>query len=124
MNKNIIISVLVVLLVVGVGWMYLGKTKLQDQVKALQTKVEKGLTYAKSLDLLFEPGRKQAGISTRQNFSNDIDWLSALTEATKATADSKLQDNLDDIKKGGDTSSQATVLFMEHAVSAIADVLK
>ena len=62
MNKNIIISVLVVLLVVGVGWMYLGKTKLQDQVKTLQTKVEKGLTYAKSLDLLFEPGRKQAGI--------------------------------------------------------------
>jgi len=124
MNKNIIISVLVVLLVIGVGWMYLGKTKLQDQVKTLQTKVEKGLTYAKSLDLLFEPGRKQAGIPTRQNFSNDMDWLSALTEATKATADSKLQDNLDDIKKGGNASSQATVLFMEHAVSAIADVLK
>jgi len=131
MSKNIIISILAVLLVIGVGWLYLGKTKLQGQIKTLesekvvlQSKIEKSFAYAKSLDLLFEPGRMQAGIPTRQNFSNDKQWLSALTEATKATADDKLQNNLNDIKKGGDTASKATVLFMDHAVSAMADILK
>lgn len=124
MNKNIIIVVLIIILVASVGWVYLGKTKLQDRIKTLETKVEKSLAYAKSLDLLFEPGRKQAGIPTRQNFSNDVDWISGLTEATKATADDKLQKNLEDIKKGGNASSAATVLFMERAVSMIADTLK
>ena len=50
--------------------------------------------------------------------------LLELTEAIKATADSKLQDNLDDMKKGGSEASVATVLFMEHTVSAIVDTLK
>ncbi|PIS39474.1 MAG: hypothetical protein COT33_01770 [Candidatus Nealsonbacteria bacterium CG08_land_8_20_14_0_20_38_20] len=133
MNKNIIIVVLVVLLIASIGWvlsLQQGKAKLQGQIKTLesektvlQTKIDKGLVYAKSLDLLFEPVRRQAGIPIRQNLSEE-EWLLGLIEATKATADSKLQNNLNDIKKGGDTASIATVLFMEHAVSAIVDTFK
>ena len=133
MNKNIIIVVLVVLLIASIGWvlsLQQGKAKLQGQIKTLesektvlQTKIDKGLVYAKSLDLLFEPVRRQAGIPIRQNLSEE-EWLLGLTEATKATADSKLQNNLNDIKKGGDAGTIATVLFMEHAVSAIVDTFK
>ena len=90
---------------------------------ALQNKIGKGLVYAEALDLLYEPIRKQMGVPTRQNLS-DADWLLKLTEATSATADSKLQGNLDDIKKGGNTASASTVLFMEYSASAIVDSLK
>ena len=133
MKNNLIIVVLVVLLIVSIGWgyySYQGKTKLQNQITTLegekttlQNKIGKGLVYAKSLDLLFEPVRKQAGLPTKQNLS-DIEWLSKITDATKATGDSKLQSNLDDIKKGGTEAQMGTVLFMENAVSAIADALK
>jgi len=133
MNKNIIIVALVILLIASIGWGWVlqqGKATLQGKIKtletektALQTKIDKGLIYAKSLDLLFDPVREQADIPTRQNLSEE-EWLLGLTEATKATADSKLQNNLNDIKKGGDAGTIATVLFMEHAVSAIVDTFK
>src|SRR3989344_7230642 len=111
MNKNITIAVLVVLLIVVVGWgwsLQLGKTELQGQITALdgkkevlQSKVEKSLAYAEALDSLLEPARKQAGLPTRKQFS-EADWFLAFTEATKATADSELQIDLNDIKAGGD----------------------
>ena len=133
MSKNIIIVVLVALLIASVGWgwsLQQGKAKLQGQIKTLesekvvlQSKIEKGLAYAESLDILFDPARKQAGVPTRQNISEE-EWLLGLTEATKTTSDSKLQGNLNTIKQGGNEASAATVLFMEHAVSAIVDALK
>ena len=133
MNKNIIVVVLVVLLIAVIGWGWFlqqGKAKLQGQIQtlesekvALQNKIEKGLVYAEALDTLLEPVRKQAGFPTRQNLS-DIEWLSALTEATESTADTQLQSNVNDITGGGDTASMATVSFMEHTASAIVDALK
>jgi len=133
MAKNIVIGVLVILLFAGVAWGWLSlqaKNKLQDKIVvlesekvALQNKIGKGLVYAEALDLLYEPIRKQMGVPTRQNLS-DADWLLKLTEATSATADNKLQGNLDDIKKGGNTASASTVLFMEYSASAIVDSLK
>ncbi|MCJ7787086.1 hypothetical protein MUP06_02680 [Patescibacteria group bacterium] len=133
MKKNIILVLLAILLIASIGWAWFlqqEKNKLQEGMKtlevektALQNKIEKGLVYAKALDTLLEPVRKEASLPTRQNLS-DIEWLSALIETTKSTADTQLQSNVNDIKGGGDTASRATVLFLEHAVSAIVDVLK
>lgn len=135
MNKNdtVVIVVLVVLLIVGLGWGWLswqGKVKLQREVKtldsenlALQNKIEKGLAYAESLDLLLEPARKQAGLPVKEDLS-DEELLLKLTDAIEATADSKLQDNLAAMKKGGSAAQAATILFMEHVASAIVDTLK
>jgi len=133
MKKNIIVFLLLILFIASITWAWSlkqGNTKLEDQVKVLesekttlQNKIGKSLLYAKSLDLLFEPVRKQANLPTKQNLS-DEEWLSKITEAAKATGDSNLQSNLDNIKKGGNEAQIATVLFMERAVSAIADALK
>lgn len=133
MNKNIILAVLAILLAASIGWAWFlqqEKNKLQEGMKtlevektALQNKIEKGLFYAKALDMLLEPVRKQASLPTRQNLS-DAEWLSAFTAATKSTADTQLQSNVNDIKLGGDIASRATVLFMEHSVSSIVDALK
>ncbi len=133
MNKKIIIAVLVVLLIAVIGWgwsLQQGKAELESQIttlsgenEALQNKIEKGLVYAKALDSLLEPAREQAGLPTRQQFS-DVDWLLAFTEATKATTDSELQTDLNDIKVGGDAASRATILYMDRVVSTIVDVLK
>lgn len=133
MNKNIIIAVSVVLLAITVGvgiFSYQGQTTLKGKIKtleseklALQNKINKGLIYANSLDLLYEPIRKQMGMPTRLNLS-DTEWLSKLTETTELTADSELQNDLATIKTGGSEASLATVLFIERAVSAIVDVLK
>ena len=136
MDKNIIIGVFVVLVVLLIavicwGWsLQQGKTELESQIQTLenenvvlQSKIEKGLIYAEALDTLLEPVRREAGLPTRQNLS-DIEWLSALTEKTNSTADAQLQSNVNDIQGGGDAGSMATVLFMEHAVSAIVDSLK
>ncbi|MEK7120038.1 MAG: hypothetical protein AAB824_00660 [Patescibacteria group bacterium] len=126
MNKNIIVVVLVVLLLASVGWAWSlqqGKIKLGSEKEALQNKIDKGLTYAKALDLLLEPARKQAGLPTRQPFS-ETDWILSLTEATKATADNELQSNFNDIKEGGSAASRASIFFMDRAVSATVDALK
>lgn len=134
MNKNnIIVVVLVVLLIasIGGGWfLWQGKAKLQGEVEtlegeriALQSKIEKGLAYAKSLDILLEPARKQAGLPVKRDLSEE-ELLLELTDAIEATADSQLQDNLDDMKKGGNAASEATILFMEHTASAIVDTLE
>jgi len=133
MNKNIIAVVLAVLLIAVIGWgwsLQQGKAKLQGQIKtlenekgALQSKIEKGLTYAESLDIIFDPARERAGLPTRQNLS-ETEMLSKLTETIKAIGDSKLQDDLDIIKQGGNEAGMAIISFMEHAVSAIVDTLK
>ena len=135
MNKNdtVVIIVLAVLLIVSIGWGLLcwqGKVKLQEEVKTLesekfilQNKIEKGLAYANSLDLLLEPARKQAGFPVKEDLSEE-ELLLKLTDAIEATADSKLQDNLATMKKGGSAAQEATILFMEHVVSAIVDILK
>ncbi len=133
MKKNIVIVILVILLVASIGWgvfVQQQKTKLQAENQtltqekvALQTKNEKGLAYAKSLDLLMEPARQQAGLPTKKELTGE-EFLLDLTEATQATADSELQSNLDSIKKGGDEASQATFLFMEHTASAIVEALE
>ena len=134
MNKNnIIVVVLLVLLIaaIGGGWFFWqGKAKLQGEVKALesekvalQNKIEKGLAYAESLDILLEPARKQAGLPVKQDLSEE-ELLLKLTDAIQATADSKLQENLATMKKGGNAAQTATISFMEHTVSAIVDTLK
>ena len=134
MNKNnIIVVVLLVLLVASIGGGYFfwqGKAKLQGEVKtlegekvALQSKIEKGLAYARALDLLLDPARKQVGMPVKQELS-ETDLLLKLTDAIKATADSKLQDNLATMKEGGNAAQTATISFMEHTASAIVDTLK
>ena len=141
MNKNIIIAVLAVLLILSAGcslYLYLqqgnatseeGKVQTisnenNEKAKAdLQKKIDKGLVYAKALDLLLEPARKQSGIPTRQNLS-DIEWITELTKATKETADVKLLNGLNGITEGGDSSQMASILFMEYSASSIVDVLK
>jgi len=132
-KNNIIVVVLLVLLIaaIGGGWFFWqGKAKLQGEVKALesekvalQNKIEKGLAYAESLDILLEPARKQAGLPVKQDLSEE-ELLLKLTDAIQATADSKLQENLATMKKGGNAAQTATISFMEHTVSAIVDTLK
>jgi len=134
MNKNIIVVVvLVILLVASVGWgwySYQGNSKLQDKVKALESekttlqgKIEKGLAYAESLDILLDPARKQVGLPVKQNFS-ETELLSKLEERIKATGDSQLQSDLDTMKKGGNAATTASISFMARATSAIVDTLK
>ncbi|MCL5011005.1 MAG: hypothetical protein M1127_02235 [Patescibacteria group bacterium] len=119
------------MLVAVAGWGVYSYTKSQSEIKTLesakvvlQSKVEKGLAYAQALDLLLDPARKQAGLQTKQPNFSETELLAGLEEAIKATDDSKLQDNLVTMKKGGDAASMATILFMEHSVSAIVDTLK
>jgi Tfp pilus assembly protein PilO len=133
MNKNIVL-ILVVLLIAVIGWgwsLQQGKAKLQSQIQKLenekgilQSKTEKGLAYAESLDILFDPARQQAGLPTRYNLSSETEILSKLTDTIKATGDSKLQSYLDIMKLGGNEASTATVSFMYYTPSAIVDTLK
>jgi hypothetical protein len=138
MNKNIIIIiVLAVLLVISIGfgiYSFQKNTKgiepsqaqitiLEQEKEVLQQKVNKGLAYAKSLDLLYEPMRKQMNLTTRYSLT-DVEWVSEFSKVTKAIGDDTLNYLLKDIMEGGVTSEKATVRFMERATSAIIDVLK
>ena len=134
MSKNIIVVVLVVLLIAVIGWgwsLQQGKAKLQGQIQrldnekgALQTKINKGLAYAETLDILFDPARAQGGLPTRYNLSSEEETISKLSDKVKATGDSKLQDYLNIMKEGGDEASTATVSFMYYTPAAIVDILK
>src|SRR5271157_1671216 len=136
MIKNIIITILVIFLITSVMWGWFleqGKASLQDQVNisdsevatlqsevtTLQNKIGKGLAYAQALNLFLDAARKQAGLQISQQFSSDMDWLLALTAATKATADSELQGNLGTIAAGGTGASTASILYMSQAASSI-----
>jgi hypothetical protein len=133
MNKNIVL-VLIVLLIAVIGWgwsLQQGKAKLQGQIQTLesgkgvlQSKINKGLAYAESLDILFDPARAQAGLPTRYNLSSETEILSKLTDKIKATGDNKLQGYLDIMKQGGNEASTSTVSFMYYTPSAIVDILK
>src|SRR3989338_25317 len=112
MNKNVIIAVLVVLLVISVGF---GVYSFQKSTK--------GMGYAKSLDLLYEPMRKQMNLTTKYSLT-DVEWVSEFSKVTKAVKDDTLNYLLKDIMDGGATGEKATIRFMERAVSAIMDVLK
>ena len=137
MNKNIIIAVLIILLVISVGfgiYSFQKNTKgtepsqaqfttSEQEKEILQQKIDKGLAYAKSLDLLYEPMRKQMSLTTRYSLT-DIEWVTEFSKTTKAVRDDTLNYLLKDIMEGGTTSEKATVRFMERAVSAIVDILK
>jgi hypothetical protein len=126
MNKNISVLVLVILLVASIVWAWTlkeGNAKLVSEKTALQTKIDKSLAYAESLDILFDPGRAQAGLSTRYNLS-ETETLTKLTDKVQATGDSELQTTLNTLKAGGAGATAASVHFMEYAVSAIVDTLK
>jgi len=137
MNKNVIIAVLVVLLVISVGfgvYSFQKSTKgtgssqaqfatSEQEKEVLQEKIDKGLAYAKSLDLLYEPMRKQMNLTTKYSLT-DVEWVSEFSKVTKAVKDDTLNYLLKDIMDGGATGEKATIRFMERAVSAIMDVLK
>lgn len=131
MKKNIGIVILVILLVISVGWGCFTYVKSQSKIKALesekvvlQDKITKGLAYAQSLDLLLDPARKDAGLPTKEANFSETQLLTELEATIKTTNDSDLQDNLATMKKGGSAASLATIMFMEHSVSAIVDLLK
>jgi len=137
MKNNIIVLILAVLLIISIGF---GVYSFQKSVKlekllqtkvqtlegekgALQQKLDKGLAYAESLDLLYEPVRKGMGLPTRYNIS-DVEWVSEFSRVTKAVGDDTLDGLLQEIQAGGSEASMATVRFMERAISGIADSLK
>jgi len=146
--KNTLVIVLVVLLVVAVGaavYFFITVQILSDKLKLagdssynmnleiqtlkkdnglLKEKVAKGLAYAESLDMLFDPARAQGDLPTRYNFSSETEILSKLTDEIEATGDSKLQDYLNIIKQGGNAASATTTSFMYYIPSAIVDTLK
>ena len=136
MNK-IIVPILIVLLIIAIGFgaysfqkgAKAGKllqtkiTALEAENGALQQKVNKGLVYAKMLDLLYEPVRKQMGLATRYGLT-DANWVSEFSRVTESTGDSALESYFQGILKGDADAQTATVRFMEHAISKITDSLK
>lgn len=123
MNRNIIVVVLVVLLIATIGggiYLFSKNTQLQNENKALQQKITKGLAYSQALNLLFEPGRVQAGLSQTE----PLDWMNDFTKAIKSTGDSKLEDFLSKITKGGTEGETVSLQFMYYAASQIVNSLK
>jgi hypothetical protein len=145
--KIVIIAILLVLSITAAGWgwtVQLGKNEIQNQViilgnekialdkkittlekenASLKNKIDKGAIYAKALDSLLEPARKASGLATKPQYS-EANWFLEFTEATKTTTDSKLENSLRNIMSGGDAGSQASMEYMDRAVTLIIDELE
>ncbi len=120
MNKNIIIGVLLVLLIVSDGFLIYSQqnnTSLRVKEFDLEKKINKALVYSEALDLYLDPIREKEGIPKRQNIP-PREWSMKLEQATKETEDTDLVNSL----KVNDTMN--FIFFMEHATSKIVDILK
>ena len=136
MKKGIVV-ILVVLLIISIGFGIYSfqksvKTEKSLQVQidtltgengALRQKIAQGLAYAKALDVLYEPVRKQMSLPTRYNLS-DMEWMSEFSNTTKAAGDDTLSYLFQDIQKGGSASEMATVRFIERVAVLITDLFK
>jgi len=146
MNKNIIVWVLAVLLVLSLvfGVYFFQKSNkaeklLQDKTKelglaqnkvnvlgaekeALQKNVEKGAAYLNSLDLLLEPMRKDMGLATKN--LTDFEWMTEFLNSAKATGDKELENLAKDIQKGGAAGNQATLRFIDKVLKSTTDIFK
>jgi len=146
MNKNIIVWVLAVLLVLSLvfGVYFFQKSNkaeklLQDKTKelglaqnkvnalgaekeVLQKNVEKGAAYLNSLDLLLEPMRKEMGLATKN--LTDFEWMTEFLNSAKATGDKELENLAKDIQKGGAAGNQATLRFIDKVLKSTTDIFK
>jgi len=140
--KNIITVILTVLLVISVGlgiYFYtnsqnklrdmqveLNKTKLEiqnlEQEKTvLKDKTDKALLYIEYLDLIVYPILKDAGISSRVKFDNDMSWLLEVEKRAASFNNSKLNDYLARLKSHDD---KAFGLMMDLILGEVEKILK
>jgi len=135
MNQKIVIILICCLLVLSAGAnIYFiqsnarEKMTLQSEIQTMKKanevladKINKAKTYANSLDLLFEPARKEGGIPTRRGELNEVKWMNDISNAVKATNDSGLENALNDLFKG---NQQAMNTLMYYSAGVIADTLQ
>lgn len=81
-------------------------TQAQAQIQSLQTDIEaadqksaEALAYTEFLDVLLYPAYKQAGITPRFNFEDDVKWFVELTNRATDIGDSKLSDYVGELDK-------------------------
>ncbi len=129
-SKISIILVILLIIIAGAGvYLFMSLQTANSEVQtlksdnaALQAKIDKGLAYVETLDVLMYGGWKASGITPRFEFSDNTEALLALKNRISNLGDAELDAYEKEIEKTG--SDVAVLKALDYLLGAIEKTLK